>query len=72
MRITNKILDFKIAHTNEITSAIFDSKAINNRIFNGYNHLQIDGETIFAGTNKECAEFLDGLRNFAYRNEKRG
>lgn len=59
MRITKVMLNEKITYANEMLNT-----TITNRNFNGYNHLMIEGENVFAGSNKECTEFLDGLVQF--------
>lgn len=59
MRTTNAMLNDKITYTNEMLDT-----NITNCIFNGYNHLRIDGENVFAGSNRECIEFLSGLVQF--------
>lgn len=58
-RITKTILNEKITYANNTLDT-----TITNRNFNGYNHLTVNGNNIFAGSNKECAEFLDGLVRF--------
>lgn len=64
MRITKTMLDNKIIYANEVLEV-----TITNRIYNGYNHLQIDGENIFTGTKKECMEFLEGLIKYKFLTE---
>lgn len=64
MRITNAMLSDKIIHANEVLAI-----TITNRIFNGYNHLQIDGENLYSGTNRECVDFLNGLIQFKFLTE---
>ena len=59
MRTTKTMLDNKITYANEMLNV-----NITNRNYNGYNHLQIDGENIFAGNNRECIDFLNGLVQF--------
>lgn len=62
-RITNKILSDKITYANEMLST-----KIENRIFNGYNHLTLNSDNIFVGSNRECVDFLTGLVQFQLLN----
>lgn len=62
-RITNKILKDKIIYTNETLNT-----SIENRNYNGYNHLTLNTENIFTGSNRECVEFLTGLVQFQLLN----
>lgn len=64
MRTTNAMLSDKIIYANEVLSV-----TIKNRNYNGYNHLQINGENLYIGTNKECVEFLNGLTQFKFLTE---
>lgn len=57
--ITKSMLKDKITYANEMLDT-----TIINRDFNGYNHLMIEGDNIFAGSNRECVEFLNGLVQF--------
>lgn len=59
MKITNVILNNKIEYINATLNT-----GIVNRNYNNYEHLMLNGENIFVGTKKECADFLDGLANF--------
>lgn len=34
---------------------------IKNKNFNGFNHLMVNGNMIFTGSNRECTNFLAGL-----------
>lgn len=64
MRTTNEMLNNKITHANEVLQV-----TITNRIYNGYNHLQIDGENLYTGTKRECIEFLSGLMQYKFLTE---
>lgn len=59
MRTTKSMLKDKIIYANEMLDT-----TIINRDFNGYNHLMIEGDNIFTGSNRECVEFLNGLVQF--------
>lgn len=61
MRITKAMLNEKITYANKTLNT-----TITNRNFNGYNHLTVNDNNIFAGSNKECVEFLDGLVQFHF------
>ena len=58
-RITKTILNSKITYANETLGV-----TIENRNYNGFNHLTLNGENIYRGSTRECAEFLDGLVQF--------
>ncbi len=62
-RITKQILKDKIIYTNETLNT-----NIENHIYNGYNHLTLNTENIFVGSNRECVEFLNGLVQFQLLN----
>ena len=64
MRITKTMLDNKITYANEVLEV-----TITNRIYNGYNHLQIDGENLYTGTKRECIKFLNGLTQYKFLTE---
>lgn len=64
MRITKTMLNNKIIYANEVLEV-----TITNRIYNGYNHLQIDGENLYCGKNRECFEFLNGLTQYKFLTE---
>ena len=59
MKITKAMLNEKITYANKTLDT-----TITNKNFNGYNHLTVNDNNIFAGSNKECTEFLDGLIQF--------
>lgn len=59
MKIRKAMLNEKITYTNKILDT-----TITNRNFNGYNHLTVNDNNIFAGSNKECVNFLDALVQF--------
>ena len=63
MRITKTILKNRIVSANETLNT-----NITNREYNGYNHLQLNGENIFTGSTRECVEFLNGLVQFQLLN----
>ncbi len=58
-KITNQILNDKITYTNETLNT-----NIKNHSYNGYEHLTLNSENIFAGTKRECVDFLTGLVQF--------
>lgn len=58
-RITNQILENKITYANETLNT-----NIENRSYNGYEHLTLNTENVFVGTKRECVEFLTGLVQF--------
>lgn len=62
-RITNQILKDKIIYTNETLNT-----NIENRSYNGYEHLTLNTENVFTGTKRECVEFLNGLVQFQLLN----
>lgn len=62
-RITNQILADKITYVNETLNT-----NIENRSYNGYEHLTLDTENIFIGSKRECVEFLTGLVQFQLLN----
>lgn len=58
-RITISMLKQKI----ELASEILNEK-MENQSYNGYEHLKLRGENIFAGIKRECYNFINGLINF--------
>lgn len=62
-RITSQILEDKITYANETLNT-----NIENRSYNGYEHLTLNTENIFVGTKRECVEFLTGLVQFQLLN----
>ena len=64
MRTTNAMLNNKITYANETLNTNFV-----NRVYNGYNHLTLNTENVFAGNNRECIDFLAGLIQFQLLNQ---
>lgn len=62
-RTTTKMLNDKIIYANNTLNT-----NIENHSYNGYEHLTLNTENIFAGTKRECIDFLNGLVQFQLLN----